>query len=101
MVGKPLASDLRQGLVTLPAICYLERNPADPDMHVVLFGERPVEANISRLLAAIRESGAIQQAMGEARDYVDHSLEQLACMPDNPEHKALENLARFIVSRRL
>ena len=30
-VGKPLGSDLLQGLVTLPAIYYAEANPDDPE----------------------------------------------------------------------
>ncbi len=29
-VGKPVGSDLRQGLITLPTLCYLEANPDTP-----------------------------------------------------------------------
>jgi len=100
-VGKPLASDLRQGLVTMPVLYYLDMFPDDPDMHTVMQGVNLDEATIKRLVAAIRESGAIQQAMQDARQFVDGSLDQLADMPDNEEHRALESLARFIVSRRL
>ena len=31
-VGKPVGSDLLQGLVTLPAIYYAEAHPDDPDV---------------------------------------------------------------------
>ncbi|NIT62078.1 MAG: polyprenyl synthetase family protein, partial [Aliifodinibius sp.] len=31
-VGKPVANDLRQGLITLPTIYYRETNPDDPNL---------------------------------------------------------------------
>ena len=31
-VGKPVGSDLRQGLLTLPALIYFEENHDDPDL---------------------------------------------------------------------
>ncbi|MGD9093726.1 MAG: polyprenyl synthetase family protein, partial [Anaerolineales bacterium] len=37
-LGKPVASDLRQGLITLPALIYLEMNPNDPEMNSLLEG---------------------------------------------------------------
>ena len=39
-VGKPVASDLQHGLVTLPAINYLETNPDDLEMQAVLKGQK-------------------------------------------------------------
>ncbi|MEJ2759274.1 MAG: polyprenyl synthetase family protein, partial [Anaerolineales bacterium] len=35
-LGKPVASDLRQGLVTLPALHYLQKHPNDADLQKVL-----------------------------------------------------------------
>lgn len=58
-VGKPVASDLRQGLVTLPAIHYLEMEPGDPDMQDVLDQSNGDEETIKRLITPIRSSGAI------------------------------------------
>jgi geranylgeranyl pyrophosphate synthase len=99
-VGKPVASDLRQGLVTLPALYYLESRPDDADMMLILRGE-PDQAIMTRLVAAIRDSGAIHQAMDEAHRYVDTALGLLAQMPECVERQALEGLARYIVDRQL
>ena len=100
-VGKPVASDLRQGLVTLPALYYLESNPGDADMALLLSGDEPDQVIMTRLVAAIRASGAIHQAMTEAHRYVDTALDLLAQMPESVERQALEELARYIVDRQL
>jgi geranylgeranyl pyrophosphate synthase len=98
-VGKPVASDLRQGLVTLPALYYLEAHPDDADIRLVLSSSSPNGVVMQRLVEAIRLSGAIQRAMGEAQDYVERSLQALAELPDNAPRGALEALARYIVDR--
>ncbi|MEW5868285.1 MAG: polyprenyl synthetase family protein [Chloroflexota bacterium] len=100
-VGKPLASDLRQGLVTLPAIYYLEMRPSDPDMDAVLSGDPGAPVDMERLVSAIRASGAVERALQEASDYIDQGLACLAEMPDNPSRRSLEDLARYSVERRL
>ena len=35
-MGKPVASDLRQGLITLPVLYYLENHPSDTDLRNIL-----------------------------------------------------------------
>jgi geranylgeranyl pyrophosphate synthase len=100
-VGKPVASDLRQGLVTLPALYYLETRPDDPDVQLVLSGSSPNGLVIERLVESIRESGAIQRAMETARSYVESGLDCLVGMPENTQRQALESLARYIVDRQL
>jgi geranylgeranyl pyrophosphate synthase len=100
-VGKPVASDLRQGLITLPALYYLDAFPDDADMRIILNGKQTGKADFERLVSAIRDSGAIQQSLQEARSYVDHGLELLSDMPENTERQALEDLALYIVQRDL
>jgi geranylgeranyl pyrophosphate synthase len=100
-VGKPVASDLRQGLITLPALYFLEAHPGDPDMEAVLGDGRYNDALMTRLVAAIRKSGAIEQSMDEARGFVRRGLKILKAMPDNVERHALAGLAEYLVSRDL
>jgi geranylgeranyl pyrophosphate synthase len=100
-VGKPVASDLRQGLITLPTIIYMENNPGDPDIDYLKDGHRYNETRLNRLIPAIRESGAIEDALCEARKFVDRGLDALAglSLPMTTERQALEDLARYIVKR--
>ncbi len=100
-VGKPVASDLRQGLFTLPALYYLEANPQDPDIRSVLQGNHYNDAMMDQLVIAIRKSGAIEQSMDEARRFIDRGLAVLQGMPDCPERSALINLAHYIIHRDL
>ncbi|MBL7162610.1 MAG: polyprenyl synthetase family protein [Anaerolineales bacterium] len=100
-VGKPVASDLRSGLVTLPAIYYQENNPDDQDMEAVLRGEYNNDGRMKRLVKAIRSSGAIQQALDEARQYVERGLGFLEQMPDGIERQALFELGSYIIDRQV
>jgi geranylgeranyl pyrophosphate synthase len=100
-VGKPLASDLRQGLITLPALYYLESHPDDSDMASLLNNQYYNEERMERLIGAIRASGAIDQAMDEARRFVNCALDSLKQQPECPERIALEELTLYIVERSL
>jgi len=98
-VGKPVASDLRQGLITLPALCYLEAHPDDPDMLAVMDGQWHDERRLNRLVDAIRASGAVEQAAEEARAYVERALALLENFPGGAQRDALVSLAGYIVDR--
>jgi geranylgeranyl pyrophosphate synthase len=100
-VGKPIGSDLLNGLVTLPAIHYAEANPHDEDILSLPEGGWKDTDRVQRLVDGIRQSAAIQQAMEEARQAVDRALHALDEAPASPEKEALDNLARFIVNRKI
>lgn len=100
-LGKPVANDLRQGLVTLPALHYLEMYPEDPDMKVVVENRIVSEESIVKVVEAIRASGAIHSSLEEAKEFVDRGLEALSSLPDSEERQALESLAKFVVNRQI
>jgi geranylgeranyl pyrophosphate synthase len=100
-VGKPLASDLLNGLVTLPAIYYAEANPDDEDVLSLPAGGWNDTERVQRLVDGIRQSDAIQQSMHEARQSVQRAISALEDAPESSEKDALEDLARFIVDRKI
>jgi geranylgeranyl pyrophosphate synthase len=100
-VGKPLGSDLHNGLVTLPAIYYAEANPNDPDIQSLPNGGWTNTENMTRLVENIRMSNSPKQAMREAEQHVERALARLNAMEPCAERDALENLARYIVDRRV
>ncbi|MCC7511590.1 MAG: polyprenyl synthetase family protein [Anaerolineae bacterium CFX3] len=100
-VGKPLGSDLLQGLVTLPAIYYAETNPDHPDVRSLAAGGWGDHERMERLVQSIRASDAIRQAMREAEQRVDSAVACLAPFDDCEERAALENLARYVVDRKI
>ena len=98
-VGKPVASDLRQGIITLPTLFYLEKSPQDEVLEAILNGKPVIGENLEALINAIRYSGAVEQAMESANDHIHRALESLASFPDNPAQRGLEELARYVVQR--
>ena len=100
-VGKPLGSDLLNGLVTLPAIYFAEINPDDVDVLSLPNGGWTNNENMTRLVEKIRSSSCTKKAMVEAEQHVDRALARLEEMPACAERDALENLAKYIVDRKL
>lgn len=100
-LGKPVASDLRQGLITLPAIYYLEACPDDLDMASVIEHDPCDEGCLQRLLIAIRESGSIDKAQQEAEAHVARAIDALKDLPDCVERSSLIELAKYIVRRNI
>jgi geranylgeranyl pyrophosphate synthase len=99
-IGKPVGSDLRQGIVTLPALYYAESHPEDSDAQFLVRGEcLESEERAIRLVDSIRNSEAIHQSFLEAVQYVERGLKHLRCLPYSSERYALEELANYIVQR--
>ena len=100
-VGKPIGSDLLNGLVTLPAIYYAEEHPEDEDVQSLPDGGWKDTDRVQRIVDNIRKNAAIEKAMEEARQAVSRALSALENAPDVPERESLEDLAKFIVNRNL
>jgi geranylgeranyl pyrophosphate synthase len=98
-LGKPVGSDLRQGLVTLPTICHLERTGSDAAVEAVLAGQQD-EARVQAAIEAIRASGAVDAALEEARSHARQAREALAGVPNNDSRRTLLALADYVVERR-
>lgn len=99
-VGKPVANDLRQGLITLPAIYYKESNPNDQALNNLLCGKNISNQALNRLVEDIQTSGAIEKSRETARDYIDQAVDALYELPHTPERQALVDLSNYIVDRR-
>jgi len=101
-VGKPIGSDLLQGLITLPALYYLEAHPDDPDAGCLLGGNFSLEPErVERLVQSIRASEAVARSRNEAHEFIEKSIKYLAEMPSGVEKQALDDLAHYTVSRRI
>jgi geranylgeranyl pyrophosphate synthase len=100
-VGKPVGSDLLQGLVTLPAIYYAEAHPDDPDVICLTNGCYSEHERMERLVLAVGKSSGVKKSLEEAEGYIQKSLHSLESMPDCVERQALHDLARYIVARKI
>ncbi len=97
-LGKPVGSDLRQQLVTLPVLYYLEQHPEDTRVHQLLAG--PMEAaTLEALIADIRQSEAPAMARRVAETYIAQALEHLDGYPPSPYKEAVVQIAHFALHR--
>ncbi len=99
-IGKPVGSDLRMGIVTLPVLYYVDTHPQDPLTRWLREGRCLDDEQASRLIESIRESDSIQRSHQEAVEHVERALRSLQCMPEAPERYALEEMANYIVERK-
>jgi len=101
-VGKPVGSDLLQGLVTLPTLYFIEKYPNDTNVAILLNGNFASEPKaMIELVQSIRSSECIKLALNDARSLVKAAISILKDMPAGEERQALEELARYIVDRKI
>ncbi|GIV66538.1 MAG: polyprenyl synthetase family protein [Chloroflexota bacterium] len=101
-LGKPVGSDLRQGLITLPTLYYIEDHPEDQMVQQILEGHCPhYEEDIKNLVDRIRSSPAIDHSIAEAERYVNEAMNFLQKLPSCPEKTHLEELTLYITRREL
>lgn len=99
-LGKPVGSDLRQGLITLPVLYYLDKYPADPNVqHLIKQGCLDDSGQTNKFILDISKSDVIGCALSEAESYVKKGLAALDSYPEGEEKSALVTLARYITDR--
>ena len=98
-VGKPVGNDLLQGLITLPALYYIEANPENERVKSLLRGHYHNSAEIALLVEDIRQSDAIQLALDEAKEYATRALKSLNGQAPSEERFALESLTEYVTNR--
>jgi octaprenyl-diphosphate synthase len=101
-LGKPVASDLRDGKLTLPAI-WLNHRGSDNDREnirsVVAGGLKPTVSN--EILESMQRMEILDQAHREAERYARLALDAAEKLRDSVYRDALIKIARFVVERDL
>lgn len=97
-LGKPVGSDLRQGLVTLPVLLLLENEPDHPTLQRALM--HPSNETVEEAVRVVVTSPAVEQALAIARDYSERAKAALAGLPESLYRNALLDLVDFSVHRR-
>ncbi len=98
-LGKPVGSDLRQGLVTLPVMLFLEQNGDHPVLQRILT-HGSSEPMVQEAVQVIVASPAIERSLQVARNYIQEAKEALQLFPSSEYKAALLDLADFIVQRQ-
>jgi len=98
-LGKNIGDDLAEGKPTLPVIHAIANSP--PEQAASL--RRAIESggldSLPNIIAAIRDSGAIEHARSRATHYAQSARSALSALPASPAREALALLADHSVNR--
>ena len=98
-MGKPAASDLREGKATLAVLDLLARGDEADRKLAQEAMDQGDEAVIERLTARLHESGAIERSRQRARAYAEDAIQQLALFDGGPAGGALACLPELLLGR--
>jgi octaprenyl-diphosphate synthase len=101
VLGKPVASDLREGKVTMAVIHALERCTAAERILVEAVLEERAFVTVSheQILEILKRYGSIQYAYDEAAKHADAAKKAICSFPDTEIKRALLTIPEFVVER--
>lgn len=94
--GKKAGADLRERKVTLPLLYAMQ---ADSGLRVALELGAPEGKQLDGLMSRIRETGALDRALQDARVWVEQGLTALDSLPESDARDALGVLGQYLVER--
>jgi len=97
-LGKPVGSDLLQGVLTLPTIMLMERYPENNPIEA-LFRDRKQDGNVQQALDMICNSSILTDCYAVVRGYCERATHSLGVLPDCPARRSLLELSDYIWER--
>ena len=98
-LGKPVGSDLLNGVLTLPTIMLMERYPND-DFVQSLFRDRDNDKKLKKVVEVINDSTILPDCEQVVQDYSDKACKALETLPNGAPKQSLIDLADYITARR-
>ncbi len=98
-LGKPTGSDIRQGVITLPALYALRYDPNRKELADLLSSSEACANEAQRIIKLISDSDGIDYAYYVTRHFARKAQKQLDVLPDLPIKKTLFDIADFIIAR--
>jgi octaprenyl-diphosphate synthase len=101
VLGKPVASDLREGKVTMAVIHALERcTPQERRQVEAVLEERAfITVQHGQILEMLNRYGSIQYAHDEAAKHAEAARKSICSFPDSEIKRALLAIPEFVVER--
>ncbi|CEP67631.1 Terpenoid synthase [Moorella glycerini] len=98
-LGKPIGSDLRQGVITLPAIYALRCSPKKQKLVCLLAKRDKTATEILEVIDLIKDCGGIDYALGLAERYLARARQQAIFLPEGQARDTLMGLTYFVRTR--
>lgn len=94
--GKPVASDLRQGIITIPVIYALRNLRYGEELRGILRKENKQESDWDKAFALIRSSGALGASRQLCDRYLQKAKRELFHLPDLPPRRVMAAITDFV-----
>jgi geranylgeranyl pyrophosphate synthase len=99
-LGKPVASDLLQGTITLPSLKIIQQNPNDNPVSRLFEGVGNAADNITEAIALVKNTSILDECIQTALEYSWTACKNLDSLPESPSKESLFALADSMVKRR-
>lgn len=99
-LGKPIGSDLRQGIITLPVIYALGSAREKDRLKALVAKPEKNEDEMQEAIHIITGSGAIERSFELVGKYIYRAKQALRELPDIPTRLTLSHAADFVGARK-
>jgi octaprenyl-diphosphate synthase len=100
VLGKPIASDLREGKATLPVLDLLATGSVrGAEIAGRIVRGDATGADREDLIGLLRDSGALDRAAARAREHASIAVAQLDGFPDGSAKRALQAVPDLLIAR--
>jgi len=99
ILGKPVGSDIRQGVITLPAIYALRCSPHGMELAEMLSSPESCTSKANEIVDLIVNSDGIDYAYYASNRFAEQALRQLNYLPEVPVKESFYRIADFISGR--
>lgn len=99
-LGKPAGNDIRQGIVTLPAIRALEISPDREELHAIVTNPNMTDEMVARALEIVRASDGLEFTKAKTEEFLQAAVDVLPEeMPENIK-EAYKMVVAFVGGRK-
>jgi len=99
VLGKPVGSDIRQGVITLPAIYALHHGQERDKLAEMLASPLACNRQAEEIISLICDSEGIDYAYYVSNKFAERARQQLKHLPDRPVKDTLYEIASYISAR--
>ncbi len=102
-IGKPTGIDIKERKMTLPLIYALDQAPPAKKRWIrdIVKNHNTDKQKVAALIEYVRRAGGLDYAISRMHALKDEALDILKQYPDNAARRSLEQLAEYVINRKI